>query len=59
MRLLQTEPPHVYVKRDRAEAKFWLEPFVRLEWQRGFRQHELNVVRRLVEEHDVFAGAVA
>ncbi|HEX3358485.1 MAG TPA: DUF4160 domain-containing protein [Tepidisphaeraceae bacterium] len=48
------EPPHVHVKRDRAEAKFWLQPVVRLEWQRGFNQHELNVVRQLVEEHRVF-----
>jgi hypothetical protein len=47
------EPPHVHVKRDRAEAKFWLEP-VRLEWQREFRQHELNSVQRLVEEHRAF-----
>ena len=48
------EPPHVHVVRDRAQAKFWLEPVVRLEWQRGFGRHELNVVRRLVEEHRSF-----
>jgi hypothetical protein len=48
------EPPHVHVKRDRAEAKFWLEAIVRLEWQRGYGQHELNGVRRLVEEHQAF-----
>ena len=47
------EPPHVHVRRDRAEAKFWLDP-VRLEWQRGFRQHDLNVIRRLIEEHQAF-----
>jgi hypothetical protein len=48
------EPPHIHVRRDRAEAKFWLEPIVRLEWQRGFRQHELNIVRRLIEENREF-----
>ncbi len=48
------EPPHVHVKRDRAEAKFWLEPQVRLELQRGYSQHELNVIQRLTEEHREF-----
>ena len=48
------EPPHVHVVRDRAQAKFWLEPQVRLEWQRGFRRHELNLLQRLIEEHRAF-----
>lgn len=45
------EPPHIHVKRDRSEAKFWLELPVRLEWQRGYAAHELNDLRRLVEEN--------
>jgi hypothetical protein len=45
------EPPHVHVKRDRAQAKIWLTPQTRLEWQRGFASHELNVVLRLADEH--------
>lgn len=48
------EPPHVHVVRDKAQSKFWLEPVVRLEWQRGFRQHELNEARKLIEEHQTF-----
>jgi len=47
------EPPHVHVKRDRREAKFWLDP-IRLEWQRDYAKHELNVVRKLVVEHRDF-----
>jgi hypothetical protein len=42
------------VRRDRSQAKFWLEAFARLEWQRGFAEHELNVVQRLVDDHRVF-----
>ncbi len=48
------EPAHVHVKRDRAEAKLWLDPIVRLEWQRGFSDHELKFIRRLIEEHREF-----
>ena len=44
------EPPHVHVKRDRDEAKFWLEPIVELAGNWGFARHELNRVRRIVEE---------
>ena len=36
------EPPHVHVKRDRLEAKFWLEPVVELAQNWGFARHELN-----------------
>ena len=42
------EPPHVHVKRDRCNAKFWLEP-VKLARYRGFGDRELNIIRELVE----------
>ena len=45
-----SEPPHVHVKRDQLEAKFWLEPVeVAQNW--GFRRHELNRIAKLVEEN--------
>jgi hypothetical protein len=50
----QNEPAHVHVKRDRSEAKFWIEPVVRLENQRGFAEHELNRITRLVNDHREF-----
>lgn len=43
------EPLHVHVKRDRAIAKFWLEP-VSLAKNRGFKKAELRTIGRLVEE---------
>ena len=45
------EPPHVHVKRDRDEAKFWLDPMVELAANWGFARHELNRVQHLVETH--------
>lgn len=45
------EPPHVHVRRDRDEAKFWLAP-VELERNRGFAGHELRTVEDLVREHE-------
>jgi len=43
------EPPHVHVERGDDVAKFWLEP-VRLAANYGFRNHELNVILKLVVE---------
>lgn len=45
------EPAHIHVKRDRQLAKFWLSP-VSLEKNRGFKDHELNGISRLVEEYE-------
>lgn len=46
----QSEPPHIHVKRDRRIAKVWLKP-VSPAKNRGFGEHELNQVERLVEKH--------
>jgi hypothetical protein len=45
------EPPHIYVQRDQAEAKFWLSP-VRFERSRGFAEHELRNVQSIIEDHE-------
>jgi hypothetical protein len=45
------EPAHVHVSREKMEAKFWLAPFVRLAKNKGFRPHDLNVIERLLAEH--------
>lgn len=47
----RNEPLHVHVSRDRKTAKIWLEP-VRLEYNRGFAQNELNRVLGLAQEHE-------
>ncbi len=44
------EPPHIHVERDRAKAKFWLEPIV-FHSSSGFGARELLDIRRLVAEH--------
>ena len=45
------EPPHVHVRRDKNVAKFWLDP-VQLEKSGGFPNHEINSIRKIVEEHE-------
>ncbi|MGB7413266.1 MAG: DUF4160 domain-containing protein [Thermosynechococcaceae cyanobacterium] len=45
------EPAHIHVKRDRQLAKLWLNP-VSLMKNRGFKDHELNDITQLVEEHE-------
>ncbi|GIX17320.1 MAG: hypothetical protein KatS3mg119_1506 [Rhodothalassiaceae bacterium] len=44
------ELPHVHVQRDRALAKFWLEP-VAVARSHGFSPRELGRIVRLVEAH--------
>ena len=44
------EPPHIHVKRDRNLVKYWLSP-VAQDKNRGFRQHELNTIDKLVQDH--------
>ena len=44
------EPPHIHVKAESDQAKFWLDP-VRLAFNYGFKAHELNEIERLVREH--------
>lgn len=41
------EPPHIHVKREYHIAKFWLAP-VSLAKNRGFSEHEVNKIARLV-----------
>jgi hypothetical protein len=44
------EAVHIHVKRDRQIAKFWLDP-ISLAKNRGFKEHELNRITRLVVEN--------
>jgi hypothetical protein len=44
------EPAHIHVKRDKQIAKFWLNP-ISLAKNRGFKEHELNQIARLVVKH--------
>ncbi len=46
----QGEPPHIHVKRDRAIAKYWLEP-VSVAKNRGLRNPELKKIAKLVEQY--------
>ncbi len=45
------EPPHIHVKAGGDEAKYWLRP-VELAANYGFNARELNVIERLVQEHE-------
>lgn len=41
------EPPHVHVRRDRATAKFWLDP-VHVARSRRFSDRELLAVQKII-----------
>jgi hypothetical protein len=44
------KPPHIHIKAGGDQAKFWLRP-IDLASNYGFRAHELNEIRQIVEEH--------
>jgi hypothetical protein len=44
------EPPHVHVSRGRKKAKIWLRT-LKVEWNHGYRQPELNKVLKLVRDN--------
>ena len=44
------EPPHIHVKAGGDQAKFWLRP-IDLASNYGFRAHELNEIRQIVERY--------
>lgn len=48
--LEEREPPHIHVAHAGRYAKFWLDSAT-LASNRGFRGHELTVIRDLVIEH--------
>jgi hypothetical protein len=45
------KPAHIHVKRDRQLAKFWLS-LISLAKNRGFKDHKLTDISRLVEESE-------
>ena len=47
------EPRHIHVAQAGRYAKFWLDPLT-LASNRGFRSHELTVIRELVLENRDF-----
>ncbi len=44
------QPAHVHVASEKAEAKFWLNS-VEVALNQGFRQPELNRIRKLITKH--------
>ena len=45
------EPVHIHVIKDGAEAKFWVEPSVRLERSSGFDARTLRKLSAMVDTH--------
>jgi hypothetical protein len=43
------EPVHIHVRKDRAEAKFWLNPVATLAYNRGYDARTLRELRVIVE----------
>lgn len=42
---------HVHVQSPKGEAKFWMEPELRLAANDGFSMKDLNLIASLIKEH--------
>jgi Domain of unknown function (DUF4160) len=47
----RNEPPHVHIRRDRAMAKFWLDP-IRLARSYRFKVRELRTIKAILQENE-------
>jgi hypothetical protein len=45
------EPPHIHVRRDKKEAKFWLNP-PGVAKRVGFKPAEIRRIKRIVVDHE-------
>lgn len=45
------EPRHMHVDRENFSAKYWLDPDVSLEENRGYRRSELRDIERILRLH--------
>ncbi len=45
------EPCHIHVQKDKNRAKYWLEPFISLEYNYGFTFKELSKFHKIIEEN--------
>lgn len=43
---------HIHVQGQTGEAKFWIEPQIELAQNYGLPDKELNLIRKLIEEHE-------
>lgn len=44
------EPPHIHIKAESDQAKFWLNP-IELATSHGFKAQELNEIEKIIGEH--------
>lgn len=43
---------HIHVLKDNNEAKYWLEPTVELEYNKGFKAKEIKIISSIVNENE-------
>ncbi len=42
---------HIHVESEKGKAKFWVKPSIELALSRGYNNHELNEIERLIVAH--------
>ncbi len=43
---------HVHIRAGSKKAKYWLEPTIELSENKGFKQHELSKIEKIITENE-------
>ncbi len=43
---------HIHILKDGNKAKFWLEPVVELAENKGFKEHELSKIEKIIKQNE-------
>ena len=46
------KPCHIHVQKGNNRAKFWLDPYISLEYNYGYTSKELNRFHKIIEENE-------
>jgi hypothetical protein len=44
---------HVHVEKEDKECKFWIEPVIELSENFGFKEFEINDIKRIIENYEI------
>ncbi|GHV21810.1 hypothetical protein FACS189428_2840 [Clostridia bacterium] len=48
----EEERKHVHVIKDNNQCKYWLEPVIELAENKGFKEKELNEIKKIIENNE-------
>ncbi|MDR0547103.1 MAG: DUF4160 domain-containing protein [Dysgonamonadaceae bacterium] len=48
----EEERKHIHILKEEKQCKYWLEPFIELAENQGFKVHELNEIQKIIAKNE-------